>query len=408
MAEASKSFYYEKPQEETKKYGFQRAADLDALLKRKQKIASQEVSSEVNEDAIRQVQKSTVIPPKQRTEADIKKEVAEASNSFYYEKPQEETKKKYGFQRAADLDALLKRKRKIADQEVSSEVNEDAIRQVQKSTVIPPKQRTEEDIEREVAEASKSFYYEKPQEETKKYEFQRAADLDALLKRKQKIASVEVKGGEVERPAVVPAAIPSAPPRRSHTSRQPEPKPAAVPASQPRRVPRPAPQPATSQPAEEEDYLAKLLKTRRASTTPVRFLRPLHCRETTSVQSRLWSLRPSHRFPVSHLLDPDPDLSLEGKLSSPNQSHSLSHSLSLSQSHSLNLNLSLNHNPNLSLNPSHNLNHNLNHNPNPSLSHSLSHSQNHSQNLNLNPNHNLLFFEQFVRCSITQPLERAI
>ena len=80
----------------------------------------------------------------------------------------------------------------MAEKTVSEEVTDSQIRQVQKSTVIPPKQRTEEDIEREVAEASKSFYYEKPQEETKKYEFQRAADLDALLKRKQKIASQEV------------------------------------------------------------------------------------------------------------------------------------------------------------------------------------------------------------------------
>ena len=69
-------------------------------------------------------------------------------------------------------------------------MNEDAIRQAQKSTVIPPPKRTQEDIDREIAEARKTFYYEKPQEETKKYGFQRASDLDQLLKRKQKVAEV--------------------------------------------------------------------------------------------------------------------------------------------------------------------------------------------------------------------------
>ena len=73
---------------------------------------------------------------------------------------------------------------------MSSEVNEDAIRQVQKSTVIPPPRRTQEDINKEIAESKKDFYYEQQHEETKKYEFQRASDLDALLKRKQKVASV--------------------------------------------------------------------------------------------------------------------------------------------------------------------------------------------------------------------------
>ena len=68
-------------------------------------------------------------------------------------------------------------------------MNEDAIRQVQKSTVIPPPRRTQEDINKEIAESKKDFYYEQ-HEETKKYEFQRASDLDALLKRKQKVASV--------------------------------------------------------------------------------------------------------------------------------------------------------------------------------------------------------------------------
>ena len=69
-------------------------------------------------------------------------------------------------------------------------MNEDAIRQVQKSTVIPPPRRTQEDINKEIAESKKDFYYEQQHEETKKYEFQRASDLDALLKRKQKVASV--------------------------------------------------------------------------------------------------------------------------------------------------------------------------------------------------------------------------
>ena len=75
---------------------------------------------------------------------------------------------------------------------MSSEVNEDAIRQVQKSTVIPPPKRTQEDIDKEIAEARKDFYYEKKPEETKKYGFQRSNELDALLKRKQKVAEVGV------------------------------------------------------------------------------------------------------------------------------------------------------------------------------------------------------------------------
>ena len=71
-------------------------------------------------------------------------------------------------------------------------MNEDAIRQVQKSTVIPPPKRTQEDIDKEIAEARKDFYYEKKPEETKKYGFQRSNELDALLKRKQKVAEVLV------------------------------------------------------------------------------------------------------------------------------------------------------------------------------------------------------------------------
>ena len=70
-------------------------------------------------------------------------------------------------------------------------MNEDAIRQAQKSTAVPKPKRTQEDIDREIAESRKTFYYEKPQEETKKYGFQRSSELDMLLKRKQKVAEVD-------------------------------------------------------------------------------------------------------------------------------------------------------------------------------------------------------------------------
>ena len=95
-------------------------------------------------------------------------------------------------ERSSELDQLLKRKQKVAEQVVSAEANEDAIRQTQKSTVIPPPKRTQEDIDREIAESRKSFYYEKPKEETKKYGFERSSELDQLLKRKQKVAEVVV------------------------------------------------------------------------------------------------------------------------------------------------------------------------------------------------------------------------
>ena len=178
---------------------------------------------------------------------------------------------------------------------VSSTVNEDAIRQVQKSTVIPPPKRTQEDIEREVAEARKGFYYEQQHEETKKYEFQRASDLDALLKRKQKVASVEVDVSKIEHSPAVPPTLPS-PPRRSRGA-DPAPTP-AIPASkpksrqpaalkvaeQPKPIVKPTPAPAVKpvvkpavkpvvKPLEvpkatqsnEEDFMSKLLSKRRAS-----------------------------------------------------------------------------------------------------------------------------------------------
>ena len=179
---------------------------------------------------------------------------------------------------------------------MSSNVNEDAIRQVQKSTVIPPPKRTQEDIEREVAEARKGFYYEQQHEETKKYEFQRASDLDALLKRKQKVASVEVDVSKIEHSPAVPPTLPS-PPRRSRGA-EPAPATPAIPASKPKSrqpaalkvaeqpkpivkpTPAPAPKPAVKpavkpvvKPLEvpkatqsnEEDFMSKLLSKRRAS-----------------------------------------------------------------------------------------------------------------------------------------------
>ena len=64
------------------------------------------------------------------------------------------------------------------------------IRQVQKSTVVPPPRRTQEDIEREIAESRKEFYYETQHEETKKFGFQRSSELDMILQRKKKVADV--------------------------------------------------------------------------------------------------------------------------------------------------------------------------------------------------------------------------
>ena len=168
-------------------------------------------------------------------------------------------------------------------------MNEDAIRQVQKSTIVPPPKRTQEDIEREVAEARKGFYYEQQHEETKKYEFQRASDLDALLKRKQKVASVEVDVSKIEHSPAVPPTLPS-PPRRSRgaeptpaipaskpKSRQPatqkvadHPKPnvksAPAPAAKPvvKPVVKPLEVPKPTQ-ANEDDFMSKLLSKRRAS-----------------------------------------------------------------------------------------------------------------------------------------------
>lgn len=71
------------------------------------------------------------------------------------------------------------------------EANEEAIRHVQKSTVVPPPKRTQEDINREIENSKKDFYYETKQESTKKFGFQRDNDLNALLERKKKIASVK-------------------------------------------------------------------------------------------------------------------------------------------------------------------------------------------------------------------------
>lgn len=161
--------------------------------------------------------------------------------------------------------------------------------------MIPPPKRTQEDIEREVAEARKGFYYEQQHEETKKYEFQRASDLDALLKRKQKVASVEVDVSKIEHSPAVPPTLPS-PPRRSRGA-DPAPTP-AIPASkpksrqpaalkvaeQPKPIVKPTPAPAVKpvvkpavkpvvKPLEvpkatqsnEEDFMSKLLSKRRAS-----------------------------------------------------------------------------------------------------------------------------------------------
>ena len=288
--EASKASYtYEKADEQKKTFTFHRDADLDALLKRKQKVASQEVSQEDGADAIGQDQQSTVNAPKQRTQEDIMREIEASKASYTYEKP-EEQKKKYEFHRDAELDALLKRKQKVASQEVSQEVNEDAIRQVQKSTVIPPKQRTQEDIMREIEASKASYTYEKPEEQKKKYEFHRDAELDALLKRKQKVASVEVQYGEPERP-VVPSALPSAPPSHRHGAASKTPaflkpsspqetkeEPAArahpimIPTSQPRRVSKPRAAQAIPEPPkdEEDSYLDRLLRNRASLSGAVR------------------------------------------------------------------------------------------------------------------------------------------
>ena len=72
------------------------------------------------------------------------------------------------------------------------EVNEDAIRHKQKSTVVPPPKRTQEDIQKEIETAKKDFFYETQHEGVKKFEFHRDNDLNALLERKKKVASVRV------------------------------------------------------------------------------------------------------------------------------------------------------------------------------------------------------------------------
>ena len=59
---------------------------------------------------------------------------------------------------------MLKRKQKVAEQVVKGDATDNEIRQVQKSTVVPPKQRTQEDIMREI-EASKASYGSEEQKE---------------------------------------------------------------------------------------------------------------------------------------------------------------------------------------------------------------------------------------------------
>ena len=179
-------------------------------------------------------------------------------------------------------------------------MNEDAIRQVQKSTAIPPPRRTQEDIDREVAEASKDFYYERKPEETKKYGFQRASDLDALLKRKQKVASVEVDITKMEHSPAVPPTLP-APPRRSRGSdvaapalpaAKPKPRQTVVEPPMPKPLvlpkPKPAPTPAPA-PAGDDDFMSHLLSTRRASgvmrETRVRCLGCGSCVEVRGAQA---------------------------------------------------------------------------------------------------------------------------
>ena len=196
---------------------------------------------------------------------------------------------------------MLKRKQKVAEQVVKGDATDNEIRQVQKSTVVPPKQRTQEDIMREIEASKASYAYEKPDEQKKKYEFHRDAELDALLKRKQKVASVEVQYGEPARPAV-PSAIPSAPPSHRHgaaasktpaflkSASSPEAKkeaealparshPIVIPTSQPRRVSKPratqpvsAPAPVPEPPKDEEDsYLDRLLRNRASLSGAVPF-----------------------------------------------------------------------------------------------------------------------------------------
>ena len=194
---------------------------------------------------------------------------------------------------------MLKRKQKVAEQVVKGDATDNEIRQVQKSTVIPPKQRTQEDILREIEASKASYAYEKPDEQKKKYEFHRDAELDALLKRKQKVASVEVQYDEPARPAV-PSAIPSAPPSRRHgaaasktpaflkSASSPEAKkeeealparshPIVIPTSQPRRgsqprATQPVSAPVPEPPKDEEDsYLDRLLRNRASLSGAVPF-----------------------------------------------------------------------------------------------------------------------------------------
>ena len=158
---------------------------------------------------------------------------------------------------------------------MSSDVNEDAIRQAQPSTVVPPKARTKADIEREIAESRKDFYYERNQEGPKKYEFKRDNELDALLKRKQKVAEVEVDISRIQqKPEASSPTLPTNAPIRSARAparQQPTvvaPSIPAAPATQPER-PRWTPTRAVKKeeeapkPVEEEhDFMSRLLRSR--------------------------------------------------------------------------------------------------------------------------------------------------
>ena len=140
--------------------------------------------------------------------------------------------------------------------------------------MIPPPKRTQEDIDREIAESRKSFYYEKPKEETKKYDFERSSELDQLLKRKQKVASVEVDISKVETSPAMPPSLPVAPPRHKSTATAAATP--VVPAAPPKRKTTPTPTPvipsapkrsaaraaAKEEEKSDEDFMSRLLHSR--------------------------------------------------------------------------------------------------------------------------------------------------
>ena len=100
-----------------------------------------------------------------------------------------------------------------------------------------------------------------------------------MLKRKQKVASVEVDISKMEHSPAVPPTLP-APPRRARAAAsapaaapalpaaRPKPRQTAVEPPKPKPVvlpkPKPTPAPAPA-PAGEEDFMSRLLSTRRAS-----------------------------------------------------------------------------------------------------------------------------------------------